>query len=219
MTMSWAKTIYYITLVLAFIASFRALQHRKYILFLPLLAASLLYEALSDILPRTPEWQKTQSSYFTSVYISLEYSFLSLTIANFLRSPWKKKLIRYSVFLLVPLFVLIRFTVAATCKPYEYLDLMIEAPFLCAWTIFYLFEAALHDEEFAIASNPMFWISVGNLLFFSGSFFSYGFGSYLVSQHEMATADKIYWVARGLNILLYILYFIGFLCLRKRTPF
>ncbi|HYE55557.1 MAG TPA: hypothetical protein VD996_11960, partial [Chitinophagaceae bacterium] len=62
----------------------------------------------------------------------------------------------------------------------------------------------------------MFWISLGNLLFFSGSFFSYGFGSYLESKERLATANTIYMIARILNILLYILYFIGFICLRKK---
>lgn len=214
--MDWAKTIYYITLSLAFIASLRAVKHPKYILFIPLLAVGLLVEVLIDILPKTPEMTKIKSTYITALYIAVEYAFLSWIISNFIRSTWKKKLIRYSIFFLVPLFVVIRFTIAVTCKTYGYLDLMIEAPFLCLWTIFYLFETAMHDEEFEITSNPMFWISLGNLLFFSGSFFSYGFGSYMVANEELETAQKIYWIAKGLNILLYILYFIGFLCLRKR---
>ena len=217
--MSWAKTIYYLFLSLAFIASFRAYKQPKYILFIPLLAAGLAYEILNDTLPETIEIDKVKDSYIAALYIALEYSFLSLIISNFIRSRWKKQLIRYSILVLVPIFVLIRFTVALTCRTYEYLDIMIEAPFLCLWTIFYLFETALHDEEFEIASNPMFWISLGNLLFFSGSFFSYGFGSYMAANKDYDTAEKLYWIARGLNILLYILYFIGFLCLRKKSQY
>jgi hypothetical protein len=101
-------------------------------------------------------------------------------------------------------------------ESYKYLDLMIESPFLCAWTILYLFETVKQEEEFEVTRNPMFWISLGNLLFFSGSFFSYGFGSYLAAKGNTHAADIIFWIARVLNILLYILYFIGFLCLRRK---
>ncbi|HYF32642.1 MAG TPA: hypothetical protein VD993_16065 [Chitinophagaceae bacterium] len=156
--------------------------------------------------------QSDISAYYTIV----EYALLSYIISNFIQSFRKRLVIRSSILVLIPLFIVIELTIADKSLTYKYLTLLIESPFVCVWTILYLFETAKQDHEFEITRNPMFWISLGNLLFYSGSFFSYGFGSYLNSKGNEDMANTLLWIARILNILLYILYFIGFLCLRKK---
>jgi hypothetical protein len=212
--MHWLKFVYYGVMVLALVASFRGFRYREYVLFIPLLALSLAVEVAREFLKGQPEITK----YF-NLYIAAEYALLALIISKFIYSRNKRLIILGSIFVLVPLFVFIRFVLVPKNPSYQFLDLMIESPFLCAWTILYLFETVKQEEEFEVAKNPMFWISLGNLLFFSGSFFSYGFGSYLASKGNAHMADIIFWIARILNILLYIFYFIGFLCVRKKMSY
>lgn len=207
--MSWPKIIYYLVLVIAFAGSLRSLKDRKYILFIPLIGSVLAVEILRDIIDNT-----TIDKAILLFGVIVEYLLLSWLIANLIHSNTKRRIIIFSIFVLVPVFIAMQLTLIANNEAYQYLNQMIEAPFICAWTVFYLFETAKNDEETDITRNPMFWISLANLLFYSGSFFSYGFGSYLVSKGSKQ-AQSIFWIARILNILLYIIYFIGFLCIRK----
>lgn len=205
--MHWLKLVYYGFMAIALIASFRGYNRKGYVLFIPLLALSLAVEILRHFYGQLPAFK---------LFIPVEYTLLSLIISTFINSHIKRLIIRSSIFILVPIFIFIEFYLADQSSPYKYLDLMIASPFLCVWTILYLFETVKQEEEFEVTRNPMFWISLGNLLFFSGSFFSYGFGSYLAFKGS-DLAETIFWIARILNILLYILYFIGFLCLRTRS--
>jgi hypothetical protein len=206
--MSWPKIIYYTAMALALLASLRGYNQRKYVLFIPLLALSLLVELTREV---TDDTNSINAA--LSLFIAVEYTLLSLIISNFLYSQRTKRLIRYSILVLVPVFLLIQIKLSGTSYAYKYLDLLIAAPFLCIWTILYLYESAMREEEVEVSRDPMFWISLGNLLFFSGSFFSYGFGNYMVQKGELELSEIIFWIARILNILLYIMYIIGFLCL------
>jgi hypothetical protein len=206
------KIVYYLAVSLAFIASLRSVNDRKYILFIPLLLFGLLVELAGDF----HIFSEYIIACVDAAYTAVEYALLSYIISKFIYSRTKRLLIRYSILVLVPLFVFIHFTVANQNPNYGYLTMLIESPLICIWTILYLFESARQDYEFEISRNPMLWISLGNLLFFSGSFFSYGFGSYLLASGNEHTADAVFWIARILNILLYIIYFIGFLWLTKK---
>jgi hypothetical protein len=206
--MHWPKVVYYAFMALALLASFRGYRRKGYALFIPLLALSLVVEVLR------PLFDSSVGKYFR-LFFAVEYTLLTLIISTFIHSRTKRLIMRGSIFVLVPVFIFIELYLLDQKGPYRFLDLLIGSPFICLWTILYLFETVKQEEEFEVTKNPMFWISLGNLLFFSGSFFSYGFGSYLAYKGS-ELADTIFWIARVLNILLYILYFIGFLCLRKR---
>lgn len=208
--MNWPKIIYYLVLALALAGSFRAVKDRRYILFIPLIGFVLGSEILREYIDQ----DKVDKAVLLFAVI-VEYALLSWIISNFIQSELKRRIIIFSVFILVPLFIIMQILFIADNKAFQYLNQLIEAPFICAWTVFYLFEAAKDNEEVNITRNPMFWISLGNLLFYSGSFFSYGFGSFLLSKGSKQ-AENIYWIARILNILLYIIYFIGFLCIKKK---
>lgn len=210
--MHWLKYVYYGVMVIALLGSLRGYKHRQYMLFIPLLALSLAVEVIREFLTENEK-------HYLTFFIAVEYTLLALIISNFIHSAAKRLIIRASIFVLVPLFVFIQIVLVPKSESYKYMDLLIESPFLCAWTILYLFETVKQEEEFEVTRNPMFWISLGNLLFFSGSFFSYGFGSYLQYKDNKHLADIIFWIARVLNVLLYILYFIGFLCLRNRKSY
>jgi len=196
---------------LALLASLRGYQNKKYVLFIPLLALSLGVELARHFFARSHPSIVPP----LSLFVAVEYTLLSLIIANFIESPTKKMIVRISIFIIVPVILILKLSTLRNLN-LKYIDMVIASPFLCVWTILYLFETTQQDEEILITKNPMLWISLGNLLFFSGSFFSYGFGSYLEAAQKTEAADAIYNIARVLNILFYILYFTGFLCLKKK---
>lgn len=212
--MHWLKIIYYSILVVAFAGSFLGYGNKKYWLFIPLIGINLGIEVLRDILPDESPVEPS----ILLFQVIIEYSLLSLIISYFIQSRIKKKIIVGSIFVMIPVFILLQIVLISRNESYMYLNQTIAGPFICVWTILYLFEVAKHEYEFEISTNPMFWISLGNLLFYSGSFFSYAFGGYLMST-EPEWAATIFRIAQILNILLYILYFIGFLCLRLRKSY
>jgi hypothetical protein len=65
---------------------------------------------------------------------------------------------------------------------------------------------------FDFSKKATFWISAGNLLFYAGSFFSYGFGAYLYNENQAELGSAIIWIARLFNLVLYSAYIIGFRC-------
>jgi hypothetical protein len=210
--MHWMKFVYYAFLTSALIASLRGYNQPRYVLFIPLLSLSLGVEILRQL-----DFIKNSTLEQTfSFFIAIEYTFLCLIISLSVQSIIRKNIIRFSVLFVVPLLVLIKIKLVSYSDAYKYLDLLVAAPFICIWTILYLFENATNNEIVKIQRSPMFWISIGNLLFFSGSFFSYGFGSYMVAKGKENIGDAILWIARILNIFLYFFYFVGLLCLPKK---
>jgi hypothetical protein len=152
------------------------------------------------------------AQFLFSIYTPAEYLLLCCFITSILRSKNKKKIIYISIPFFIVLSFIVQFKVESTNYFYKYLDVLVEAPLMLTWTLFYFFQLFSDEENFHFTSNPLFWISVGNLLFFSASFFSYGFGSYFQNLKQNDFSEAVRWIARTLNILLYIFYIIGFLC-------
>lgn len=94
---------------------------------------------------------------------------------------------------------------------YKYLDMQIEHPLLCIWTLVYFFQLASDKKELSFKENPMFWISIGHLFFYSTSTFSYGFGSYLAHIGNEEFSDIVNWISKIFNLVLYLFYTIAFI--------
>src|ERR1700750_398006 len=101
--MHWLKLIYYGVMALALLASLRGVKYKEYVLFVPLLALSFVVEIARDIYKHNDDINR-----YLSLFIAVEYTLLALIISNFIHSPGKRRLIRTSIFVLVPLFIFIR---------------------------------------------------------------------------------------------------------------
>lgn len=205
-----AKNVYFILMALAFVASIAAYRHRKYVLFIPLLGLAFVVELIREIFVHESPYGR-----ILGLYQPAEYALLTLIIANFIYSERNRQIMRNSLFVVVPAMTV----VALFFSEYKHMNIIIQSPFICAWTILYLFETANRDGETDIAGNPMFWISLANLLFYAGSFLGYGFGDYLVFMGNKDLGHAIYWIPRVLNLVLYALYIIGFICLLRKKSY
>lgn len=211
------EVFYYILVIISFAILLLTKGANKQLkLFIPLLLLTLIVEGARFILSKD---NLVAVSLF-SIYTPTEYLLLSLFAASIIKPSYKRTIIYFSIPFFVIISLVLQFKVDSPNYFYKYLDVLIEAPLMLMWSLFYIFQLFTDEETFHFKSNPFFWISVGNLLFFAGSFFSYGFGSYLHNMEQYKLADAIFWIARILNIVLYIFYNIGFLCfysLQKRS--
>jgi hypothetical protein len=202
------KILYYalITASLLILLFNRQRLDRRLYLFIPLLIFALLPDGTGDLLG--PNHWLTNLTF--TIYSPVEYLLLCIIIASYLKNRWIKKIIYYSI----PLFAVFSVIVQVWLKPlgffYKYLDVLVEDPLLCLWTLFYFFQFAADEDEVSFKDNPMFWISIGNLLFYSASTFSYGFGGYLAHLGNAEYADIVFWIGRIFNLVLYLFYIIAF---------
>ncbi len=183
--------------------------------FIPLLLLSLLVEGVRFVFSD----DNIVAQFLFSIYTPVEYLLLCLFITSILDSKYKRRLILISIPFFMMLSFIVQFKVESTNYFYKYLDVLVESPLILTWTLFYFFQLFSDDETFDFTSNPLFWISVGNLLFYSASFFSYGFGSYFQNMKQYDFGEAVRWIARTLNIFLYIFYIIGFLCSGQKRSF
>jgi hypothetical protein len=204
------QTLYYILLIISFLILIYRIKQRNEPLrfFIPLLLLSLIVEGVRF------GWSSNRllSDFLFSIYTPVEYLLLSLFFIIIINSKFKRRLIQVSIPLFIILSLYVQFEVQSANYFYKYLDVLLEAPLILTWTLFYFFQLFTDEESFNFKTNPLFWISSGNLLFFCGSFFSYGFGSYLHNINEQKLSDAVFWIARVLNIFLYVFYIIAFLC-------
>jgi hypothetical protein len=93
----------------------------------------------------------------------------------------------------------------------DFSDFVVEGIFLCVYAVLHLLETYRSNTIISPARNLHFWLSTGNLIFFSGCTFVMGFLNYL-KQNNLELYSKVAYINYFLNLLLYSLYIKAFLC-------
>jgi len=181
-------------------------------LFIPLLSLGLAVELIRFLL----DIENPVSVFFFSIYTPFEYSILSFFYFWIIRNIKIKNAILISIPVFIAVSVYIQFFIHAQNFFYYYLDVLIESPLVCAWSLCVLFQISVDESEIYVRNNPVFWMTFGNLIFFSGSLFSYGFGSYFLNLKHKDFSEAIFFFAKILNLILYVFYIISFTCSIRR---
>jgi hypothetical protein len=84
---------------------------------------------------------------------------------------------------------------------------------ICTGVLFNL-DSQAHPQ---IYQHPDFWICCGLLVFYSGTFFSFGLFSHLLALDEAHALKLFSVVTKPLNLILYGCLITGFLCAMPRT--
>jgi len=95
---------------------------------------------------------------------------------------------------------------ALTKKPY-FLPLTVECLYFVFLIILYFYERMMHINELPISSLPVFWISVGFLIGFSGTFFLFLFSIFLIKDNNFKNTYHV--VYGSFTILKNLLIIIG----------
>lgn len=110
-------------------------------------------------------------SYFfiTRIYNVLEYSILSFLFYLYIKNRILRHLLLYSIIPFI-LFSIINY-IGATKPGIPFLPLIFEYLILLAFIIYFFFEVIQETVIEPIYHKPIFWISVGFIINFSGNFF------------------------------------------------
>jgi len=110
-------------------------------------------------------------SYFfvTRIYNVLEYSILSYLFFLYIKNTLIKRILLYSI---IPFVLFCVFNFLDAPKPaIPFLPLIFEYLILLAFIIYFFFEVIQETVIEPIYHKPIFWISVGFIINFSGNFF------------------------------------------------
>lgn len=77
------------------------------------------------------------------------------------------------------------------------------------WILYYFYELYSDDSVEVLSSIPVFWISIGNFLFFAGALIVTAI-KYKLKQTDPALASSLYPINSILNCIMYICYIVGF---------
>ena len=147
------------------------------------------------------------------LFTPIEYGLLAGFFHAILLSDLARKAIVGSVFLVFASAVVYAVRVGVHLpNSYSY---MLGAALSVFWASLFFYELYHRQETYRLKELPEFWISTGVLIFFAGSFFQMGLLTYLIRTGNGEIANRLYLINHLLNIFLYSLYAVGFLCRKK----
>ena len=114
---------------------------------------------------------------------------------------------------------IILFTLASVSISYWYYhfesfpgaNINTEGVFICIICTYVLLNLDIRRYD-AIYKNPDFWICLGVIVFFAGTFFTDGLYTYLLKMDEVLAKKLFAMVNSPLNLIQYSCYIVGFLC-------
>ncbi len=102
-------------------------------------------------------------------------------------------------------------------KP-DYSDFVVCGIAVCVFVGVFFMELFNQKEYIELKNYPDFWINAANLLFYGGCLFVMGMNGY-VRSYNPDLAKQLWSINNTLNLLLYILYLVGFLCIKKKPSY
>lgn len=145
------------------------------------------------------------------IYTPLEYTLLALLYSKALSNRMAKRVAGWSIPLFAGLSVLFSLYLQKT-EDNNSLMTMIESLLLILWSLIYLLEVLLLQQVQRLQVYPLFWISVGILFYFAGSFTLEGLLNYMMRK-DMALAQRVYRYGYIVKYLYLVLLMIGGVCL------
>jgi len=201
----YLKYIYYILLVSGFLILLikRKKLDTLFFYFFPLYFFILLTQITSDIL--VPYGIKTYPYYHINQYIGA--SIFNAYYFSLLHRKSNKRFVIIGFVLFTLYFVYHFLYRIENIFNSDFSDFALEGLFICIYVVLYLLELYRKDDVVILNKTPHFWISIGNLIFFSGCIFIMGFSSYVIKNYT-----KLFYINYFLNLLLYSLYIKAFTC-------
>jgi len=143
------------------------------------------------------------------IYALFEYTFFCIYFMQMV-SLKHKRWIKFSILI----FILTSASISYWYYHFESFpgaNINTEGVFICIICSYVLLNLDIHLFD-AIYKHPDFWISLGILIFFGGTFFSNGLFTYLY-EIDKVQAKKLFNIINSpLNLILYSCFIIGFLC-------
>lgn len=155
----------------------------------------------------------TSYPFYYHLYIPVEYLLLAFFYYYNFERNWVKKSILFSI----PLFIVICFYLtkySSSEGEYPTMQFNLEGIVLIILSVSNLFSLRA-EEDSIIYKQPLFWIDIALLLFYTGNFFLMGSYNQLISSNPDLAKQYFKFINNSLNYSLYILFIVAFICSRQ----
>ena len=211
--MTFLKEIYYGLLAFCLITLLFKYKRtdKAHFWFIPLLFLSIITQVTGDIL----EYAGYTHFFVFHVYQPMEFLFLSIYYYYLFKPLVLKRLILISI----PLFLAFHiFYYRTRFYNLDFTDFTIEAILIFVWCMMYFIRLLKSEEQIILSKDADFWINTANILFYTGCVLVMGIAKYFLSKN-MTLRSQLFLINHLLNLLLYILYCIAFLCLNHSKKY
>jgi hypothetical protein len=155
-----------------------------------------------------------RTTWLANIGLIIEFSFYGLFFYQVLRGVFIKNLIR--VFLVTfPLFSIYNITLGQGLHVFNHHTFIFGGVMVVMLCVMYFYELMRSPSYVDIIREPVFWIATGVIFFYIGTLPYFGLINYLF-KHFPEIAKSYFVIVKVLNILLYILFTIAYLCRRGR---
>ena len=190
------------------------ISYRYLKLFPPFLLATILIESIGSYIGSLRKSNLTLYNFFTV----FEFCFYMYVVSLIITSKKMKKTIMV-VIMLYTLISVINIIFIQEMRKFHTVTYAFGCLLIVATCVYYFFELFKLPKSPKLKNNPAFWICSGILFFYCCSFPLFGLSNFL-SDISKLIIKNIYKIVTILNIFLYTLFTIAFLCrlkIRKYT--
>jgi hypothetical protein len=175
-------------------------------LFPPYLALTVFVELFADYL--VAEGKQNVSVY--NIFMIISFSFYFFVLREIIGNKLVKKIILNIVFVFFVLGI-INLLFIQKIGEFNSMTFCIGSLLIVGMCIFYFFELFQLPKATSLLRDPAFWICSGLLFFYVCTFPFFGLSN-LISNSSMALIYKFSFILLGINVFLYSLFTIAFLC-------
>ncbi len=148
-----------------------------------------------------------------NIFSIIEFCFYIWVIGVTVRSPRVKKIIPWTIALYTVIAIVDMFFIQKI-RVFHTITYCLGCLMLISFCIYYFLELFRYPKSIKLVNEPAFWICTGILFFYSCGFPLYGFMNYWPS--DSVIIDNFTFILNMMNIFLYSLFMIAFLCQRPR---
>jgi hypothetical protein len=186
----------------------RSLGNSRLKWFLPFLIFIVLVELTGRYFSRE---LKQPNAWLYNLSIPIEYLFYCLLFLSYYKQV-VNRIVAKSFLFLFTLFAIVNFVFMEGFTKFNIYFLVFGSFFMVAFSILFLFELYNDIEQTPIWKIPMFWITVGILLFNAGEFSYNLLSKYFIAYNIDSTLKLFRLINHKLILLLYSSFIAAFIC-------
>lgn len=176
----------------------------------------LIYSLLSDIFINPVISHTSHKPYLGfRLFTIVEYCLLTALLFKHIKSRRFKKVIQFISILFIAFALFDIFQ--GKSDSFDSYPSGLECILIIAYSIYYLFEKINEPDSLFLYNTPMFWVVVGLILYFSGTFFLYIYSQNNVGNDSFKMTYKF--VNSGFNILKLVLISVALLVKPPKESF
>jgi hypothetical protein len=208
------KILYYLVLlagVIALLVRWKKVDKRLYI-FLGLLISVIATELLRDLFYKRviTDPHTNIADYIIHIYQPIETILLSIYYYLIFETITNKRIVTIGFFLFLIFYSYFYIYQSENFFEGNPNDLVFSGLFYSLYSVLFLVELYKKEEAITLSHYPHFWIVFGNLIFYSSTLFYYALQYYILLDTQ--TYVQLLFIPQVLNLILYSLYLIAFLC-------